>query len=364
MNRLFCLLFCFALTTCQSLAQEPAEEHPLVVGQESASDAAAHRELGRRRQGKHSGMRKKKNIGRHNNNPSLPGGLGMITIQSNQDFHATWDALVSQVSGFPFFEVVDHSGAASSIGETLLPNRLAVFGNPVLGTPIMIANQDAGIDFPQKMLVWEDEKGNVFVGYSPPEYLIARYFPRDRRVLKSLEGSFNTIATRLNEIATTAAGKRVKKMVKDEVKPLGRLFSRRNDGLRKVRSMTSFNATVHQLVTAIENAKGPSIFLLIDHSANAPVGLDLDPTYLVVFGAAAIGTPLMQVDATFGADLPLKILVVEKTDSRNNKKVFVIANEVDFLRKRHQGLLTRELDDRFNGIDMALTNFINAATAA
>ena len=57
-------------------------------------------------------------------------------------------------------------------------------------------------------------------------------------------------------------------------------------------------------------ARGMTIFSHIDHAAGASaVGLELRPTDLLIFGAAKVGTPLMQSAQTIGIDLPLKALV-------------------------------------------------------
>jgi uncharacterized protein (DUF302 family) len=53
-----------------------------------------------------------------------------------------------------------------------------------------------------------------------------------------------------------------------------------------------------------------SIFARIDHAAGAAeVGLPLRPTEVLIYGNARGGTPLMQVDQTFGIELPLKALI-------------------------------------------------------
>jgi len=55
-----------------------------------------------------------------------------------------------------------------------------------------------------------------------------------------------------------------------------------------------------------------SLFSRIDHAAGAAqVGLALRPTEVLIYGNANGGTPLMQVDQTFGIDLPLRALIWE-----------------------------------------------------
>lgn len=67
--------------------------------------------------------------------------------------------------------------------------------------------------------------------------------------------------------------------------------------------------TVARLTRAIE-AGGAMVVAVVDHRANATkAGLDLPETTVVIFGNAAVGTPLMQADRRVALDLPLKVLV-------------------------------------------------------
>ena len=61
---------------------------------------------------------------------------------------------------------------------------------------------------------------------------------------------------------------------------------------------------------AAVKAKGLYVFARVDHAASSTVsGLPLRPTDLLIFGAAKVGTPLMQSVQTIGMDLPWKALV-------------------------------------------------------
>lgn len=67
--------------------------------------------------------------------------------------------------------------------------------------------------------------------------------------------------------------------------------------------------TAERLVAAV-TARGMTVFARIDHAAGAAsVGMALDPTQVLIFGAPKGGTPLMQAAQTAGIDLPLKALV-------------------------------------------------------
>ncbi len=81
------------------------------------------------------------------------------------------------------------------------------------------------------------------------------------------------------------------------------------DGLQTLPSAYDSRETSARLARYIAS-HGMSVFARIDHSAGAAeVGLPLRPTEVLIYGNAKGGTPLMQIDQTFGIDLPLKTLI-------------------------------------------------------
>lgn len=70
---------------------------------------------------------------------------------------------------------IDHGAAAKANGLDMPPTEVVLFGNPKLGTPLMLANPHAAIDLPMRVLVWQDKAGKVWVGYVKPDDLKARH---------------------------------------------------------------------------------------------------------------------------------------------------------------------------------------------
>lgn len=96
-------------------------------------------------------------------------------------------------------------------------------------------------------------------------------------------------------------------------------------------SAHSVDQTVEKL-KAILQAKGVTLFALVDHSGEAEkVGMKMHPTKLLIFGSPKAGTPLMLAAPSIAIDLPLKILVWE--DSQG--KVWVSYNSLEYLKDRH-----------------------------
>jgi uncharacterized protein (DUF302 family) len=78
------------------------------------------------------------------------------------------------------FALIDHSGEAAKVGMRMRPAKLLIFGSPKAGTPLMLAAPTTALDLPLKILVWEDERGQVWLTYNAPAYLQQRHnFPKE-----------------------------------------------------------------------------------------------------------------------------------------------------------------------------------------
>ncbi|NJO34041.1 MAG: DUF302 domain-containing protein [Rhodospirillales bacterium] len=87
---------------------------------------------------------------------------------------------------------IDHAAAAKTAGLELKPTEVLLFGNPKLGTPLMQTNRHVAIDLPMRVLVWEDDAGKVWIGYTPPSTLKARYKLDGRDdILQTLAGALD-----------------------------------------------------------------------------------------------------------------------------------------------------------------------------
>jgi len=102
---------------------------------------------------------------------------GLITLSSRHDAKETMDRLAASVArhGMAVFARIDHASGAATIGMSLRPTEVLIFGSPKAGTPLMQAAQSIGIDLPLKALVWQDENGKTWIGYNDPKWLAARH---------------------------------------------------------------------------------------------------------------------------------------------------------------------------------------------
>jgi uncharacterized protein (DUF302 family) len=123
-------------------------------------------------------------------------------------------------------------------------------------------------------------------------------------------------------------------------------------GISDVPSNHSVEETVAKL-TGILNAKGVTIFAVVDHSGEAAkAGFKMLPTKLLIFGSPKAGTPVMLAAPSIAIDLPLKILVSEDASGR----VWVSYNSPAYLQKRHH-----VPDDLMQNIALVETLAVKAA---
>ena len=102
---------------------------------------------------------------------------GVIRLKSPHTAMATIDKLekVLLAKGMTVFKRVSHKAGADKVGLKLRPTELLIFGNPKVGTPLMLCVQVAAIDLPQKALAYEDANGQVWLAYNDPAYMAKRH---------------------------------------------------------------------------------------------------------------------------------------------------------------------------------------------
>ena len=102
-------------------------------------------------------------------------------------------------------------------------------------------------------------------------------------------------------------------------------------GIVSIPSHHSVEQTVQRL-EEILTAKGVKLFDVIDHSGEAEqAGFSMRPCKLLIFGNPKAGTPIMLASPLAALDLPLKILVWEKTDG----SLWFSYNNSAYLQSRH-----------------------------
>jgi uncharacterized protein (DUF302 family) len=102
---------------------------------------------------------------------------GIVDKPSNHSVDEIVEKLkqILQSKGVTLFATVDHSGEAAKVGMKMPPTKLLIFGSPKAGTPLMLTAPSVAIDFPLKILIWEDAQRKVWVSYNDLSYLQERH---------------------------------------------------------------------------------------------------------------------------------------------------------------------------------------------
>ncbi|NOJ45194.1 DUF302 domain-containing protein [Bradyrhizobium archetypum] len=82
--------------------------------------------------------------------------------------------------GIKFFMEIDQAKLAADAGIKLRPSTLLVFGNPPLGTQFITSNPNAGLDWPVRLLLTQDDNGDVWAVWTDFGWIAKRHNIRDR----------------------------------------------------------------------------------------------------------------------------------------------------------------------------------------
>ena len=102
---------------------------------------------------------------------------GIVKVKSVYSKAETIARLKQDIAdkGIRFFDEIDQSKLAADAGVQIRPSTLLVFGNPPLGTLFIRSNSLAGLDWPVRLLVFEDEQGQVWTAYTDFAYIARRH---------------------------------------------------------------------------------------------------------------------------------------------------------------------------------------------
>ena len=104
-------------------------------------------------------------------------GDGVVRVKSAYGIEDTVARLKDDIAGkgIMFFTAIDQSKLAADVGIALRPSTLLIFGNPPLGTQFITANPAAGLDWPVRLLVTQDETGAVWAVYTDFQWIARRH---------------------------------------------------------------------------------------------------------------------------------------------------------------------------------------------
>ncbi len=175
---------------------------------------------------------------------------------------------------------------------------LIFFGNPKLGSPLMLKSQYTGLDLPQRMLIFNDNSGGSFVCYNSMRYLNSAYGLEDHPNLEKAKNGLSNLVTSLTD--------------KEPHLVQNARFGR-NKGIRKMTSPLNFRDS-YQLIFEKISKEGYKVEKTLDHGENGrKAGFEMLNERLILVNDAEMEKRLYDLDPSLMLDLwPLKFLVVEE----------------------------------------------------
>jgi uncharacterized protein (DUF302 family) len=84
-------------------------------------------------------------------------------------FQETVDRLTAAIenAGMTIFAKIDHASSAQSVGLLMPPATVLIYGNPKVGTKIMLSTPHAALDLPLRVLIHEHAHSGVCVAFHP-----------------------------------------------------------------------------------------------------------------------------------------------------------------------------------------------------
>jgi uncharacterized protein (DUF302 family) len=134
---------------------------------------------------------------------------GVVRVKSAYNVDETIARLKADIAakGIRFFAEIDQAQLAQGAGVALQHrSTLLEFGNPPLGTQFISARAEAGLDWPVRLLVTQDDKGDVWAVYTDFNWIAQRHGITNRG--EQFKTASGVIASITGAVAGNAADNR------------------------------------------------------------------------------------------------------------------------------------------------------------
>ena len=107
---------------------------------------------------------------------------GVVVLESAYSVDETIARVKADIAdkGIMFFMDIDQSKLAKGADIEIRPSHLLIFGNPPLGIQFLTSNPVSGIDWPVRLLVFQDANGKVKMAYDDFTWIAHRHGITDR----------------------------------------------------------------------------------------------------------------------------------------------------------------------------------------
>ena len=103
-------------------------------------------------------------------------GLQRVLADPQDDLETVWKRLLSAIESakIPVFSTIDHKQNAVEAGLDMAGARVITFGNPAVGTALMLEAPEAALDLPLRILAVETPQG-VCLLWNDPAWIASRH---------------------------------------------------------------------------------------------------------------------------------------------------------------------------------------------
>ena len=103
-------------------------------------------------------------------------GLQRVLAAPQDDLETVWKRLLTAIGSakIPVFSIVDHKQNAAEAGLDMTGARVITFGNPAVGTALMLEAPEAALDLPLRILAVKTPQG-VCLLWNDPAWIASRH---------------------------------------------------------------------------------------------------------------------------------------------------------------------------------------------
>ncbi len=126
---------------------------------------------------------------------------GVLTVtKSKYGFDTTIKKLkdVLKAKDLPIFAEFDHQKNAKEAGLSMPPTTVIVFGNPKVGTHLMLQEPLISLDLPLKISIIENKDKTVSIVFTNTVFLAKKYNLKDNAILTKMQALLENIAAAIN----------------------------------------------------------------------------------------------------------------------------------------------------------------------
>ena len=251
---------------------------------------------------------------------------------------------IEQDSALALVADIDHSRLGHEAGSPMPPARALIFSDVEMETALIQRKPLLALELPLRVLAFESSEGESRVIHNNFDYLVSRYQLEEGEasgLRRAYEGAVGVALAGLPAEARASFDS-------DSMQP---------DGVITLASPYNFEETVERVEAAIDAQDDTQYFGKVDFKANAKnIGVELRPSYMILFGAPGPGGKAMAGAPTLGLDgFCQKFLIWQDTDG----VTYLSFNDLLALAKRQQVSIPLAL----RVIDFRLTRVFEQALA-